>query len=64
MHVKFKESNPFVKNVIDTQIEITGEEFENISIKDTSTEKVDEENEQIKEYKDNNKKKPNNSQKI
>ena len=49
MHVKFEKSNPFVKNVLDTQIEIVLEELTNTSIKDTFAEKVDKEKEQNEE---------------
>ena len=28
IHVKFEESNPFVKNIVDTQVEIGGDELE------------------------------------
>ena len=43
MHVKFEESTLFVKNIIETQIEIASKELEKISLKDTFAVEVDQE---------------------
>ena len=52
MHVKFEESNPFVKNVVDAQIELTGEELKKIPLMYTSTIKVNQGKEQIEEVQE------------
>ena len=63
MHVKFEESNSFVKNIVDAQIETAGEELKTISLKNTFFVEVDKKMSKLKKYKENMKK-PNNYLKI